>query len=201
MGPADIHRVPLIENVIDLSGEVVLAFGLRRDKTEARDVESIANGEIIWQWSRTDDERRGRIWSKTQRIRKDVVRTNRQARHWIAIRIDRRAGLDRVAVNAALYVAKYAVARLLRVNRAIHEKGLTRAQQLQVCEKEGFVFAIVKSWTTFTNARQVDRAADRSAEDVLHELRPLSLVDDIVVLVRMETRRLIELEERSVKIV
>src|SRR5215213_2818304 len=56
-------------------------------------------------------------------------------------------------------------------------------------------------WSTFAEARQVNRAAERTAEDVLHELRPLRAIDDVVVFVRVKPRRLVELEERSVEIV
>jgi hypothetical protein len=38
MGPADVNRMTVIEVVIDLRGEVVLAFRLRRHETEATDV-------------------------------------------------------------------------------------------------------------------------------------------------------------------
>ena len=71
--PTHIDRVALVEVVIDLRGEVILAFSLRRDKTEAGHVQSITDVEVIWQRRESDDELRRRVGSKVQRVRKDVV--------------------------------------------------------------------------------------------------------------------------------
>ena len=109
--------------------------------------------------------------------------------------------MSSIAIDAVLNVAVEAVSYLRREDRAINEEALLRTEQLQVSEKERFVFAAVMGWTTFTKARQINRAADRATEDMLHKLRTRSAIDDVVVLVRVKARCLIELKQRTVKIV
>ena len=201
VGPAYVHRVTIVEVVIDLRGEVVLAFRLWRHETETSDIQTIADVEVVWQRREADDERRGRIQSEAAEFARTLYEPMLKPGSGLPFASTDGLDLRRIAINAVHDVTIDAVARLLRVNRAVHEEGLARAQELDVRKEEGLVLAVVKCWTTFAEARQINRAADRTTEDVLYKLRSLRAIDDVVVLVRVKARRLIELEERSVKIV
>src|SRR5688500_1032095 len=109
--------------------------------------------------------------------------------------------MDRISIYSSLHVAIDAVAHLLGVDGAIHEEALLRAQQLQVGKEERFVSAVVVSLAAFTKTRQENWPTERTAEDVLHKLRTTRAIDGVVVFVRVETRRLVELEKRTVKVV